>query len=80
MTSKHLQALELISQGNWQAAHNLIQDEHDELALLIHAYLHREEGDLTNANYWYNRAGKVQPDNTLEQELEQLYQRAKSEQ
>ena len=24
----------------------------------IHAYLHRVEGDLGNAAYWYNRAGK----------------------
>lgn len=78
MTSKHLQALEFISQGNWQAAHELMQHEHDELAFLIHGYLHREEGDLSNANYWYNRAGKVQPNNTLEQELERLYQLAKS--
>lgn len=78
MTSKHIQALELISQGNWQAAHELVQHEHDELAFQIHGYLHREEGDVSNANYWYNRAGKVQPNNTPEQELERLYQLAKS--
>jgi hypothetical protein len=78
MTSKHLQALELISQGNWQAAHELIQHEHDELAFQIHGYLHLEEGDVSNANYWYNRAGKLQTINTPEQELAQLYQLAKS--
>lgn len=78
MTSKHIQALELISQGNWESAHELMQDEHDTLAFQIHGYLHREEGDVSNANYWYNRAGKIQPKNTLEQELERLYQLAKS--
>ena len=71
MTIKHLQALELLNQGNWQY-------ENDELAFLIHGYLHREEGDLSNANYWYNRAGKVQPNNTLEQERVRLYQLAKN--
>tara|TARA_R110001583_G_scaffold27202_4_gene97471 strand:- start:1540 stop:1785 length:246 start_codon:yes stop_codon:yes gene_type:complete len=78
MTIKNLQALEFLNQGNWQAAHGLVQYEHDELAFLIHGYLHREEGDLSNANYWYNRAGKVQPNNTLEQERERLYQLAKN--
>lgn len=77
MTTKHLQALELIKQDNWQAAHELVRHEHDELAFLIHGYLHREEGDLSNANYWYNRAGKIQLTNTLEQELERLLQLAK---
>jgi hypothetical protein len=78
MTTKHLQAIEFISQDNWQAAHELVQHEHDELAFMIHGYLHREQGDLSNANYWYNRAGKTQPNNTPEQELERLYQLAKS--
>ncbi len=78
MASKHIQALELIRQGNWQAAHELIQHDHDELAFLIHGYLHREEGDISNANYWYSRAGQVQSNNTLAQELERLYQLAKT--
>ncbi|MDO7597690.1 MAG: hypothetical protein MUQ51_01970 [Pseudomonadota bacterium] len=78
MTSKHLQALEFISQGNWLEAHELVQHEHDELAFQIHGYLHLEEGDVSNANYWYNRAGKLQTNNTPEQELARLYQLAKS--
>jgi|GEM_PF-2350787 len=48
-----------------------MQHERDELALLIHGNL---QGDLSNANYWVNRTGKVQPNNTLEQEIERLYQ------
>lgn len=40
------------------------------------AYLHREEGDLGNAGYWYRRAGIDMPDNTLQEELERLYRLA----
>ena len=41
MSAEHIQALDLIEQGDWDAAHTLIQQEADELACLIHAYLHR---------------------------------------
>jgi len=77
MANEHIQALALISQGDWDAAHSFIQDFHDELACLIHAYLHREEGDLNNANYWYSQTDQVMPDNTLEQELIRLHQLAR---
>lgn len=73
MAEEHIQALDLAANGDWDGAHNLIQDYHDELAGLIHGYLHREEGDLSNANYWYSRVGQSIPDNSLEQEFERLY-------
>ena len=42
--------------GNWSAAHEIVQqDEQDEFACWIHAVLHRQEGDLPNAQYWYAR-------------------------
>jgi hypothetical protein len=44
------------AKGDWDAAHRLAQDEDD--AAWVHAYLHRVEGDLSNAGYWYRRAGK----------------------
>jgi hypothetical protein len=45
--------------GNWTAAHEIVQqDEQDELACWIHAVLHRQEGDLPNAQYWYARCGR----------------------
>ena len=45
--------------GNWSAAHELVQrDEQDEVACWIHAVLHRQEGDLPNAQYWYARCGR----------------------
>lgn len=77
MTSEHIQALDMMAQGDWDGAHELIQNKNDELACLIHGYLHREEGDLNNANYWYSRVGQAVPDNGLEEEFERLYQLAK---
>ena len=45
--------------GKWQEAHEIVQqDERDELACWIHAVLHRQEGDLPNARYWYARCGR----------------------
>jgi hypothetical protein len=44
--------------GDWEAAHNIAQDVNSKDGSWIHAYLHRVEGDLGNASYWYHRAGK----------------------
>ena len=68
----HLKALWYDAKGNWQKAHNLIQDLNDNTAAWIHAYLHRKEGDMGNADYWYSRAGKKMPQFSLEKEWEQL--------
>ena len=46
MAIEHQHALDLISKGDWDGAHQLIQDYNDELACLIHGYLHREEGSV----------------------------------
>lgn len=55
-----LWALWLEQRGHWAAAHDLAQaDEADPLACWLHAYLHRREGDLGNAGYWYRRAGRT---------------------
>ena len=78
MAEEHIEALDLTENGDWDGAHQLIQEIHDELGCLIHAYLHREEGDLNNANYWYSQAGRDMPDNSLEQEFDRLYQLAQS--
>ena len=76
MAAEHQQALDLIAQGDWDGSHDLIQDYGDELACLIHGYLHRIEGDFNNANYWYSRVGQAVPDNELDEEFERLYQMA----
>lgn len=45
--------------GDWSKAHEIVQqDEQSELACWIHAVLHRQEGDLPNAQYWYARCGR----------------------
>ncbi|MEJ0059074.1 MAG: hypothetical protein WDM79_05655 [Terricaulis sp.] len=53
-----LRALDLAAAGDWDGAHKLVQDENSQGAAWIHAHLHRVEGDLSNARYWYGRAGK----------------------
>ena len=58
--------------NNWDMAHNIVQDIKTETASWIHAYLHRVEGDLGNANYWYNRAGKKSSTESLEAELNKI--------
>ena len=54
--SAPLAALWWAKKGNWDKAHRLVQDEPSGEAAWVHAYLHRVEGDLDNAGYWYRRA------------------------
>ena len=61
LDSKHLRALWYDINGDWDAAHNIVQVMNDINAMWIHAYLHRKEPDVWNAKYWYNRAGKSYP-------------------
>lgn len=44
--------------GDWERAHEIAQDVPDADGAWVHAYLHRKEGDLGNAAYWYRRAGR----------------------
>lgn len=71
-TNVLLQALWHDGKGDWEAAHTIAQDVHTNHGSWIHAYLHRKEGDLGNASYWYHRAGKPVPSGTLEKEWEAL--------
>lgn len=57
---------------NWDAAHAAVQDLTDEQAAHLHAYLHRKEGDIWNADYWYQQAGRKRPDTSLEMEFQSL--------
>ena len=70
--SLYLQALWHDGKGDWDKAHELIQDVPDKNASWIHAYLHRKEGDVWNADYWYSKAGKKRPSSSLEEEWEQM--------
>jgi hypothetical protein len=53
-----LQALWWDARGDWAQAHELCQQQDNADGAWVHAYLHRKEGDLANAAYWYRRAAK----------------------
>ena len=72
MAGDYRKALDLARDDQWDAAHEIVQQYEDRLACLIHGYLHRVEGDLSNAGYWYRRAGEPMPDNTVDEEWERL--------
>ena len=54
-----LRAIELAQAGDWDAAHELVQQQEDNASAWVHAVLHKIEGDLGNARYWYRRAGRL---------------------
>ena len=56
--SPELKALWLTRKDQWNSAHDVAQDIHTSTGSWIHALLHRMEGDLGNAAYWYSRAGR----------------------
>jgi hypothetical protein len=58
LAARLLEAVETALGGDWRAAHVMVQDEHDARAAWIHAVVHRMEGDLANARYWYARCGR----------------------
>jgi len=70
--SNELKALWYDAKGDWEKSHDIIQDIDTRDAALIHAYLHRKEGDTWNADYWYNRAGVKRKDWTLQEEWDDL--------
>jgi hypothetical protein len=70
-----LLALWYDAKGEWEKSHDLVSDLHSKEAALIHAYLHRKEGDQWNADYWYNRAGTKRKDITLKEEWEELVEK-----
>jgi hypothetical protein len=72
VTSKLLAALWHDAQGNWHKAHELAQDIETADAAWVHAYLHRKEGDGSNARYWYRQGGKKFPEQSLQEEWEEM--------
>jgi hypothetical protein len=67
-----LQALLLDAAGDWDSAHMIAQNDFTSEGSWVHAYLHRKEGDLSNAGYWYSSAGRRLPDMSLEEEWESI--------
>jgi hypothetical protein len=72
--SPELQTLWLSKTGDWHGAHNIAQDLPDPNGAWLHAHLHRQEGDLGNASYWYHRANQIPPtkDLSIEDEWRKL--------
>lgn len=67
-----LKSLWYDKRGDWDTAHTIAQGIPSEEGSAIHAYLHHEEGDLGNANYWYSRAGRRMPSGSLDEEWQAL--------
>ena len=63
-----VRALWLDAMGEWARAHTVAQDIHSDDGSWVHAYLHRKEGDLDNADYWYRKAGRPAERGPLDEE------------
>jgi hypothetical protein len=55
------EALALLAARDWQAAHGIVQEQEGPLAAWAHGIVHLVEDDLSNARYWYERAGRPFP-------------------
>ena len=67
-----IRALDHAAKGDWDAAHRIVQEDGSRDAAWVHAHLHRVEGDLPNARYWYARAGRPESTAPLEAEREEI--------
>jgi hypothetical protein len=63
-----LSALWWDGKGDWDTAHSIAQQIPTVQGSAVHAYLHRKEGVLWNADYWYSRAGRRRPEISLVEE------------
>ncbi|HSE80015.1 MAG TPA: hypothetical protein VLG66_18610 [Alphaproteobacteria bacterium] len=67
-----IEALWWDAKGDWTTAHDRAQAQEDKQGAWVHAYLHRKEGDLANAGYWYRQAGKPAATGAFEIEWEAI--------
>lgn len=70
--SEPFRALWWDARGNWESSHEIAQELPTSWGSWMHAYLHRKEGDLWNAGYWYRKAGVRERGDSLEAEFEAL--------
>jgi len=70
--SAQLKSLWYDGKGDWHQAHALVDHLADRESAWVHAYLHRKEGDIPNADYWYSQARQNRPNLSLQEEWEQL--------
>jgi len=67
-----LEALWWDAKGDWSRAHGRVDALETKEAMAVHAYLHRKQGDQSNADYWYRRAGEQYRRTTLDEEWNAL--------
>jgi len=70
-----LEAVARALDGDWEAAHRIVQEpsERDAVAAWVHAVVHRMEGDVSNARYWFARCGRaLRPGVATEDELREI--------
>ncbi len=67
-----VRALWYAAKGDWDRAHGIAQAENGPHGAWVHAHLHRIEGDLDNAGYWYRRAGRPVSSEPLEAEWDAM--------
>ena len=60
------------AKGDWNKAHESAQQDEGPAGAWVHAYLHRKEGDTSNAGYWYRRAGKPPESGSFENEWSEI--------
>ena len=70
--SPALQALWWAANGDWDKAHKIVMDDGGAESAWVHAYLHRVEGDVDNAGYWYRQARRKVADGSLDQEWAEI--------
>ena len=67
-----LMALWYDAKGQWAKAHDMVQEQLDPDGSWAHAYLHRKEGDIANAQYWYSQAGREVSRSSIDTEWEDI--------
>lgn len=73
--SRALRGLWHAGRGDWEAAHEEVQVDKGRECSWVHAWLHRQEGDLPNARYWYGRAGQTEGSGDLRSEWREIVAR-----
>lgn len=53
-----LTALWWAGKDDWNKSHAIVMEEGGQDCAWVHAHLHRVEGDLGNAGYWYRQANR----------------------
>lgn len=66
-------AVEMLEKGDWEGAHSIAQKDESALGSWAHGIVHIMEGDISNAGYWYKRAGRELADpNRITEEIAAL--------